>query len=695
MATITLSRPITPHNSSSNLTLDSRDSRDPTPCPSPVPNKHIPICPPGPIPREGPTTPPPSPPSEHHQVQKSLLYPPDRYRCLAMGQLAIYMLSAADIAAAVHYHAQQPLPDPSQVFPWLHGLHPSNHLQQAFVNARRRSTRKTPACLRGITIVKADGDLSVARLKGAVAPHEILMGAGVADFLDLDPKEGFSARNFHIQTAKMATTSDIIVYGADDVAVRKLAWEIAAAQMRWREEHNDPHHPLPRYNTFICVSPWSEFEMYHPELIAVNSLGNPTGRVFDFAHQERREMYEMARASEISHNVWLGPTPEHGSPDQHGYALLIECSDIGRLNPKNLEYIFGMIAKGSLKVQYQADFPSSGSLLVSNSVSGEFDAFIESLKWIMEIANLGHKVLIHCADGYTESTLLAVAYHAYSTGTPVYDSWLTLHTQLGRNMFAYPTDAFLLSFLGSRLLRESPVTASLERPIPVVYDEPAWFVQFDGSFPSRITDYMYLGNLGHANNPELLRKLGIGQILSVGESVEWSAETLREWGPENTCLIQGVQDNGMDALDEMFERCLWFIDRGRKSGKATLVHCRVGVSRSATICIAEVMRSMRLSFPRAYCFVRARRLNVIIQPNLRFTYELLKWEEKLKLKSNFGASASINGEMDCDGYGDCSGSDCSGDSDCSQEGGFKREMEWAEIAREIAALNKPYARNGA
>lgn len=61
-------------------------------------------------------------------------------------------------------------------------------------------------------------------------------------------------------------------------------------------------------------------------------------------------------------------------------------------------------------------------------------------------------------------------------------------------------------------------------------------------------------------------------------------------------------------------------ENGRKNGTATLVHCRVGVSRSATICIAEVMNELGLSFPRAYCFVRARRLNVIIQPHLRFSY---------------------------------------------------------------------------
>jgi dual specificity MAP kinase phosphatase len=112
------------------------------------------------------------------------------------------------------------------------------------------------------------------------------------------------------------------------------------------------------------------------------------------------------------------------------------------------------------------------------------------------------------------------------------------------------------------------------------------------------------------------------------------------------------------------------------------VHCRVGVSRSATICIAEVMRSMGLSFPRAYCFVRARRLNVIIQPHLRFAYELMKWEERLRSTTTRSGGGNVgegqNGG-DSEGGGD-------GDS------GFKRELEWGEIAREVALMNRPYAR---
>lgn len=77
---------------------------------------------------------------------------------------------------------------------------------------------------------------------------------------------------------------------------------------------------------------------------------------------------------------------------------------------------------------------------------------------------------------------------------------------------------------------------------------------------------MYLGNLGHANNPELLRELGIGQVLSVGEPVSWSAEEEKAWnatggGSEKILSVNNVQDNGVDPLTEQFERCLEFIGK--------------------------------------------------------------------------------------------------------------------------------------
>lgn len=664
-------------------------------------NRHIPICPTGPAKATSELeTPPPSPGTQEEYKQESLLYPPDEYPCIEAGPLTLYELDASQVARAMTHHANQPLPPPSLVFPWFHGLHPLNHMQQAFFTGRRRSVRKPPSCLRGVVVVKADGDLTLSRLKGAISPDEIMQDGPAAEFVDPDPREGFSVRNFHIQSAKMALVSDIIVYGEDCPHTRRVGWEIAAAQQAWRQRNDIHSEPLQVYNTFVCTSPFEEFEELYGELVAVNSTGASTGHVIDFGQQERREMWDMTRASEISHNVFMGPTPEQGSEEEQQFDVLIECSDMARLNPDALRDV----AKCTDEKVTEAfhDFPSSGSILPPTWSQTEADGILATCKWVYHIAHgtfpeteedhgdsmmidgeeskhRPRRILIHCADGYTESSMLCIAYYSYSTGQPVPAAWLSLHTEKGRNFFAYPTDVALLKAISPRLLLNSPACKDRcrEEVLSMARDEPDWLPGLDGSFPSRILNYLYLGNLGHANNPDLLRELGIGQLLSVGETAAWREGDLEKWGEDNVCMVQGVQDNGIDPLTDEFTRCLDFIERGRQNGTATLVHCRVGVSRSATICIAEVMRTFGMSFPRAYCFVRARRLNVIIQPHLLFAYELLRWEEELR--------QAEQAEQD-------EAQDQQQQQQKLQRSTMRRELDWGDITREIALMNRPYAR---
>lgn len=597
MATIALPRPIPPHRSASALDvpitpplsleeINASISTQPPTAQAPIPNKHIPVCPTGPAAAE-PSTPPRSPSEQDEYTQKSLLYPPDDFHHLTREGQSLYLLDADHVIDALDYAACQPLPDPSLVFPWFHGLHPQNHIQQSFFAARRRVHRNTPCCLRSVTLVKADGDLSVARLKGAIAPQEFLQYNPHPDFME-DPREGFSVRNFHIQPAKVALISDIIVYGDDAELAHKTAWDIVAAQRSWRAKQlADGQTSVPEYNTFVCTSCFDEFEGSHPDYVAVDSEGRPTGAVLDLVQQERQEMWMMTEASEISHNVYLGPTPELGTPEEQMFDVLIECSDMGRLNPGGLELAADSLT-GKIKQPFH-DFPSSGSILPPTWTHSEADGILETCKWIYHLAHgtrptrsfeqdnymtteddadsdgeveiEPRKVLIHCADGYTESSMLAIAYYSYSTGLPVPDAWLSLHTTKHRNFFAYPTDVALLTALAPRLLSESPecVGKGLTEITKMIQDEPNWFPGLDGSLPSRVMDYLYLGNLGHANNPDLLREMGIHQILSVGETAMWREGDMEEWGQENVCVVQGVQDNGIDPLTAEFNRCLDFI----------------------------------------------------------------------------------------------------------------------------------------
>lgn len=216
---------------------------------TPIPNKHLPVCPTGPPPASSKI---PTPPISTTKPVKAYLYPPGKFPKI-YDNPPVYSVDGDQLAAALDEAASRQLPEPNKVFPWLHGLHPDNQIQLAFFVPRRRTLRRVPKCLRNIIIVKVGGELTGSRIKGAVAPNEILCGS---TFLEADPPMGFSVRNFHIQTAKLAPVSDIIVYGEDGVKpaqLLSLAKQVSSAQESWRQRF-DPGEELRLANTFILSS---------------------------------------------------------------------------------------------------------------------------------------------------------------------------------------------------------------------------------------------------------------------------------------------------------------------------------------------------------------------------------------------------------------------------------------------------------
>lgn len=573
----------TPPPLTSTLTLSTPRSS------TPIPNKHIPFCPPGPAPATQNITPPSSPPQRSTPLKpSSLLHPPHEHRKLLRSP-PIYGLDCDSLAQALNHAAEQPLPNPSSVFPWLHGLHPNNQTQLHFFVARKKSLRRTPKCLRGITIIKAGGDLSRARIKGAVAPDEVLSlcdesGKG---FIDCDPPEGFSVRNFHIQAAKMAQVSDIIVYGDDRTdhrIIRSVAERAATVQRKWKKDQEAQGQMPETYHTFVLTSPFEEFEQAYPDLVAITSRGKQTGKVLDFLQQERIEMHAMSKASEFSSGVYQGPTPNplilpssDNDVDDPSFDLMVECNDHANMPDTK---IFALKSK-QLQSRAQSDpvhisFPSSGSIMPSSWAHGDADGIIQMCQWIYNLTHTPQpvpmaapdkdgdipmteltprtkKVLFHCPDGYTETSLLTVAYYMFAEGQPLHEAWIQLHRDKKRNFFAYASDVALLRSVERRILEGSPARQQPVSPTP------AWLSRLDGSLPSRILPYMYLGNLTHANNPDMLKELGIKRILSVGEPVSWSKEAWESWGRANVMFVDRVQDNGIDELGPEIERCLNFI----------------------------------------------------------------------------------------------------------------------------------------
>lgn len=431
------------------------------------------------------------------------------------------------MAEALEHMATQPLPNPEQVFPWLHGLHAENQIQLAFFSSRRKSVRKTPNCIRGLTIVKTGGNLKSSKLKGAIGPDEILQPGSASEpaFIECDPRDGFSVRNFQIQACKLAQVSDIIVYGDTKTHPNEtvaLALRISRAQREYEVRNGFPRC---LFNTFMLSDSFTFVQEKYPGLIAVDSAGGMTGNIPDFFYWERYEMCAMSRASEISNNVFLGPTPDPSViPECQGddaYDMLIEATDLAHVpESRSLRALRMGLEKHSRRSAMHMEFPSSGSIMPPSWSHSEVDGLMDMCKWMFELANpheavkskrrrsdedeaiemdditTPRKFLIHCTDGYTETTLLALAYFMYAEGLPVHEAWVQMHRDKGRNFFAYPSDVALLTSIQARILQASPRFNDNFLNIA----EPRWLSKVDGSLPSRILPYMYLGNLGHANS---------------------------------------------------------------------------------------------------------------------------------------------------------------------------------------------------
>lgn len=216
-----------------------------------------------------------------------------------------------------------------------------------------------------------------------------------------------------------------------------------------------------------------------------------------------------------------------------------------------------------------------------------------------------------------------------------------------------------------------------------------WFdLERDNNFPLRIYNNLYLGSLNHASSLSILSLLEITKIISMGEKPAWFDmlnvvfehdissvpvskktvlrpiysfndgtakiyeiklkdarvhEKLKRKLPnlKTVIYVHNIRDDGKDSLLPLLIGCppkiskKLLIDPKSRRYK-TLIHCKIGVSRSASLVIASAMKYYGMDILNAYMFVRIRRFNIIIQPNLRVFYELFTYDEHLRSKLDAG-----------------------------------------------------------
>ena len=145
-------------------------------------------------------------------------------------------------------------------------------------------------------------------------------------------------------------------------------------------------------------------------------------------------------------------------------------------------------------------------------------------------------------------------------------------------------------------------------------------LDFTDTDMDKITDKIYVGNIGAAKDTNNLKKEGIKKILSVME--KYAPNYKRE---DN--LIQKiieVADCPEENIIKYFGECLAFIEGNQK----VLIHCMGGSSRSPSIAIAYIMWKYKLPFNASFNFVNSKRPYIF--PNAGFINQLQIFEYLLK-----------------------------------------------------------------
>jgi len=144
--------------------------------------------------------------------------------------------------------------------------------------------------------------------------------------------------------------------------------------------------------------------------------------------------------------------------------------------------------------------------------------------------------------------------------------------------------------------------------------------EYDQGVPVNIDDDLYLGSAAHASQLELLERLGITALLNVSPNCK------NHWPEKFEYQTIPVEDNSTADIKAHFNQAIAFINHIKAKNGKILVHCKAGVSRSATLCLAYLISNRKMNLDEAYNEIKQKRR--VISPNFNFMGQLLSWQKE-------------------------------------------------------------------
>jgi hypothetical protein len=139
---------------------------------------------------------------------------------------------------------------------------------------------------------------------------------------------------------------------------------------------------------------------------------------------------------------------------------------------------------------------------------------------------------------------------------------------------------------------------------------------------NEIIENLYISDFSSACDKDNLKSFGITHIVTVIAGVDKMYPDDFEYYTINIC------DRNYVDIQNFFDDCSNFIENALQNGGKVLVHCKCGVSRSATMVGAYLISKKKYTSERAIKLMKEKRN--CVNPNDGFTKQLNDYENKIK-----------------------------------------------------------------
>ncbi|XP_029026284.1 protein phosphatase Slingshot homolog 2 isoform X2 [Betta splendens] len=136
--------------------------------------------------------------------------------------------------------------------------------------------------------------------------------------------------------------------------------------------------------------------------------------------------------------------------------------------------------------------------------------------------------------------------------------------------------------------------------------------------PTEIFDHVFLGSEWNASNLDELQNSGVRYILNVTREIDNFFPGMFEY--HNIRVYDEEATNLLEYWNDTYK----FITKAKKAGAKCLVHCKMGVSRSASTVIAYAMKEYGWDLDTAFEYVKEKR--AVTKPNPSFMKQLEEYQ---------------------------------------------------------------------